>query len=447
MNMAQTPSFTALLDVPMSAADAAQAACHGGRRALWMALAGAGALLALWAWMAPISGAVIAAGRIKVELERKTVQHREGGIVREIKVRNGQRVRAGEVLVIVDDVRSDAELALLEDQYRAEQVRNARVSAEAALGRSFTLDPPLAADPRAAGHLSREQAQFTARRRTLDEQLSALRLQIGAAGAQSEALDGQIASLRESGRLAGEELKLNEKLAAEGHVARARLLPLQRADVETRARLGEARGELALARQRAAELQARMADARNRYQQAATEEFKLSSARLRELEERLRPSQDQVERQSIRSPVDGVVMGLRVTAPGEVLAAGAAIADVVPSNEMLVVEARIRVQDINHVYADSPARVRLAAFDARTTPLLSGRVTFVSPDRMSDPETGESWFAATVEVDAAALQHHPEVRLKAGMPAELFVTTSDRTLFEYLVNPITAFTNRALRET
>jgi HlyD family secretion protein len=140
-------------------------------------------------------------------------------------------------------------------------------------------------------------------------------------------------------------------------------------------------------------------------------------------------------------------MGLRVSAPGVVLAAGAPIADVVPSNELLVVEARIRPQDINHVFADAKAKVRLAAYDARTTPMLPGRVTFVSPDRMSDPQTGETWFAATVEVDIAALKHHPEIQLKAGMPAELFVTTSDRTLFQYLMRPITAFTNRAMRET
>ena len=144
--------------------------------------------------------------------------------------------------------------------------------------------------------------------------------------------------------------------------------------------------------------------------QAAADEIKSTATRLRELEEKLRPSKDQVERQSIRSPVDGVIMGLRVSAPGEVLAAGAAILDVVPSNELLVVEARIRPQDINHVFIDAPARVRLAAFDARTTPMLPGRVTFVSPDRMSDADTGESWFAATVEVDAAALEpasRHP----------------------------------------
>jgi membrane fusion protein, type I secretion system len=440
MSTATSRGFTQLLDAP--AGRRASSA-----RALWLPLAIAVALIALWASLAPISGAVIAAARIKVELERKTVQHREGGIVREIKVRNGQAVHAGDVLVVVDDVRSDAELSLLEDQLRGERVRQARVSAETVLARDFTIDKLLAAEPRAAEHLERERAQFTARRRTLDEQLAALRLQMSAASAQSAALEGQIESLRESGRLATEELQLNEKLVAEGYVARARLLPLQRADADGRSRLGEARGEFALARQRSAELQARVADARNRYQQAATEELKLSSARLRELEERLRPSKDQVERQSIRSPVDGVVMGLRVTAPGEVLAAGAPILDVVPSNEMLVVEARIRPQDISHVHADSPAKVRIAAYDARSTPLLAGRVTFVSPDRVTNAETGESWFAATVEVDAAALQHHPDVQLKAGMPAELFVTTSERTLFDYLVSPITAFTRRALRET
>jgi HlyD family type I secretion membrane fusion protein len=432
-------TFTSLLDARAEGAGIS-------RRVIWLPLAVVLALIVLWASMAPVSGAVIAPARIKVELERKTVQHREGGIVREIKVRNGQKVRAGDVLVIVDDVRSDAELALLEDQMRAERVRNARVGAETTLARAFVVDDALAADPDTAGHLARERAQFEARRRTLDEQLGALQEQMRAAGAQSSALDGQIASLRESSRLSGEELKLNEKLVTDGYVARARLLPLQRADAEMRARLDEARGELALARQRSAELQARMADARNRYQQAATEELKQSSARLREIEERLRPSKDQVERLSIRSPVDGVVMGLRVTAKGEVLAAGAALLDVVPSDEMLVVEARIRPQDISHVHTDSLAKVRLAAYDARSTPMLAGRVTFVAPDRVTN-ENGESWFAATVEVDAAALQHHPEIRLKAGMPAELFVTTSHRTLFEYLVNPITAFTSRAMRET
>src|SRR5688572_14316179 len=154
-------------------------------RAVLIPLAMITVMMAAWAALAPLSGAVIAAARIKVELERKTVQHREGGIVREIKVRNGQRVRAGDVLVVVDDVRSDAELSLLEDQFRAERVRNARVGAETTLARSFALDAKLAADPGIAEHHAREQAQFAARRRTLDEQLEALALQEREARAQA----------------------------------------------------------------------------------------------------------------------------------------------------------------------------------------------------------------------------------------------------------------------
>jgi len=438
--MTPPTGFGALLDAPLAQAEGR----HFNRRVVWMPLAAAGLLLAAWTGIAPLSGAVIAPARIKVEMERKTVQHREGGIVREIKVRNGQAVHAGDVLLMIEDVRGDAELSLLEDQLRAERVRQARASAETTLVRTWD-QKVLANDARAAEYLARERAQFSARRRTLDEQIDALQLQLREARAQSAALGSQIESNQESARLAAEELKLNEKLAAEGYVPRARLLPLQRAEADLRGRLGESRSELALARQRAAELQSRMADARNRYQQAATDELKQSSARLRELEERLRPSKDQVDRQAVRSPVDGIVMGMRVA--GEVLAAGAPIADVVPSHELLVVEARIRPQDISHVFADSPAQVRLAAYDARTTPLLPGRVTFVSPDRMSDAQTGESWFAATVEVDVAALKGHADVQLKAGMPAELFVTTSDRTLFQYLMSPITAFTRRAMRET
>jgi len=441
MNAQESSAYASLLDTP-----AANDSTPFKRRAVLAPLAVAAVLVGLWAAIAPISGAVIANARIKTELERKTVQHREGGIVREIKVRNGQKVHAGDVLVVVDDVRSDAELDLLEDQLLAERVRHARLGAESTLARGLDVTKLPARGPRVGEHLARERDQFDARRRGLDEQLQALQLQSGAARAQAAALESQIASVQEAGRLAAEELALNEKLVADGYVARARLLPLQRADADYRSRLGEARGQLAQVRQRLAELQARMADARNRYQQQAAEELRQSAANLRELEERLRPSKDQVDRQAIRSPVDGVVMALRVSAPGEVLAAGAPIADVVPSNEMLVVEARIRPQDVNHVHADASARVRLAAFDALTTPLLHGRVTFVSPDRMSDAQSGESWFAATVEVDTAALEHHPEIQLKAGMPAELFVTTSDRTLFQYLVSPITAFTNRAMRE-
>jgi HlyD family type I secretion membrane fusion protein len=415
-------------------------------RSVLLPLAAVLGLVALWSATAPLSGAVVAGGQVKVELNRKTVQHQEGGIVRQILVRDGERVRAGQPLVVVGDVRSDAELSLLQDQLRAARIRAARAQAEAALQSRFSAPADLAGRPEAAEHLAREHALFAARRRTLDEQIGALEQQIHDAHAQAGALEAQIAATETSAKLSAEEVEMNNKLVREGFVNRTRLLGLQREASDYVARVGEYRSELALARQRAGDLQARIAQARNQYQQQAADELKEASAKVRELEERLRPSQDQVERQMVRSPVDGEVMSMRVSAVGEVVGPREPILDVVPEHEKLVVEARIHPQDIDHVHKDAPAEVRLSAFDARTVPLLPARVTFVSPDRVADPDSAESWFVATVEVDAASLKNFPQVHLHAGMPAELFVTTPQRTLFQYLTKPLVLFSNRAMRE-
>ncbi|HET7362363.1 MAG TPA: HlyD family type I secretion periplasmic adaptor subunit [Burkholderiales bacterium] len=398
------------------------------------------ALAGSWLALAPLSGAIVAPAQIKVELNRKTVQHQEGGIVREILVRDGQQVRAGDPLVVVGDLRSSAEFSMLQDRLQAELVRKARAAAEAALAPRFT-------PPHGAGeHASREQALFAARRRTLDEQVASLQAQIRDGHAQASALEGQIAANEASARLSVEEIEINEKLARQGFVNRTRMLALERGAADYRSRIAEAQSDLAAARQRSGELQARIAQARNQYQSQAADELKDASARIRELEERLRPSRDQVERQLVRSPVDGEVMAMRVSAVGEAIGPREPILDVVPAREKLVIEARIRPEDIDHVRKGSPAEVRLAAFDTRSTPLLPGTVVFVSADRVSAPSGSESWFVATVELDAAALRDHPQLRLQAGMPAELFVKTSERTLFEYLARPVAIFASRAMRE-
>jgi HlyD family type I secretion membrane fusion protein len=443
--MKRAPSFADLLRQGEIDADA-RAGLRAQRLRALVPLGVVAGLVLLWSCTAPIAGAVVAPAQLKVELDRKTIRHREGGIVRRILVRNGRKVRAGEALLVVGDVGSDAELSLLQDQLLAARVRAARANAEAALQPRFVPSGELAGDTAAQAHIARETALFSARRRTLDEQVASLQVQIREAGAQAQALSRQIEAGEASTRLAAEELAMNERLVADRLVEHARVLQLRRVEADYRSRLGEAQGELALARQRAGELGARIAQARNQYQSQAADEVKDASAMIRELEERLRPSRDQAERQFVRSPVDGVVMSMRVAAAGEVVGAGDPLLDIVPSQEKLVVEARIRPQDINSVRENAPAEVRLTSFDANTTPLLPARVVFVSPDRVTDQDSGEAWFVANIEVDASGLEHHPEIQLRAGMPAELFVTTSERTLFGYLAKPFTAFTDRALRE-
>ena len=451
MNAPQALTFSTLL----AATQASPAASSELRRLVRSALVPllvAAAAVGLWSTSAPLAGAVVAPAQVKVELNRRTVQHQEGGIVREILVRDGQKVRAGDALVIVGNVRDDAELSLLRDQWQTERLRVARTRAEAMLEPSFapSVEPGAALDaaPAAVEALARQQALFTARRRTLDQQVASLQSQIRDARSQVQALSTRIGATETAARLSAEELGMHEQLVQQGFIQRTRLLALQRDTADYQGRVGEQRSDLAVARQRIGELEARIAQARNQYQAQAADELREATARQRELEERLRPSQDQSERQVVRAPLDGEVMSLRVAAVGQSVGPREPIADVVPEHERLVVEARIRPQDIDKVRKGGAAEVRFDAFDARRTPLLPGRVSFVSPDRVSSADGRDAWFTATVEVDADATSPTPyqPLNLRPGMPAEVFVTTAERTLLQYLLEPLQLFQQRALRE-
>ena len=447
MKSMAAPSFAALLAQQGGLDDSGRRELRRQLRRALVPLVLVLALASAWSMTAPLSGAVIAPAQLKVELNRKTVQHQEGGIVREILVRDGQKVRAGDPLLVIGDVRSDSALRLLQDQLRAERIREARAAAEAALAPAFNAPTEPDAGAEAAAQLARERALFTARRRILDEQVASLHAQMREAETQAAALQAQIEATETSAQLSAEEVGINDRLVRQGFVHRTRMLALQRTEADYRARVGEYRSAHAAARQRVADLRARIAQARNLYQSQAAEELREASARIRDLEERLRPSQDQVERQTVRAPVDGEVMSLRVSGAGAVIGPREPILDVVPGQEKLVVEARIRPQDIDHVRKDAPVEVRLVnAFDARTAPLLPGKVVFVSADRVTGRDAGEAWYVASVELDAAAVARHAGLRLQAGMPAELYVTTPARTLLGYLARPLTDFAHRAMRE-
>ena len=413
---------------------------------LWPLLA-MGALLAGWVATAPLAGAVVAPAAAKVELNRKTVQHQEGGIVREILVRDGQRVKAGEPLLVIADLRSQAELAQLHDQLLAARVREARAAAEALFAPRFELPPELAAEAGSGAHVLRERAVFAARRQALVEQGDLMAGQSRDAREQASALETQIEATGQSIRISDEELAINDRLASEGFVHRTRLLGLQRVAADYRTRLGEHRSELAAVRQRGGELAARAAQLRLQYQAQAADEQRDAAALVRQLEERLRPSRDQVERQTLRAPVDGEVMGLRIGAAGAVVAPREALLDIVPSREKLVFEARIAPQDIEHLRVGGAAEIKLLGSEARDLAPLPARITFVSADRVTDPQQGRAWFDVTVEVDTATLATSARpVKLQPGMSAELYVTTGERTLVEYLLQPLGLFAGRALRE-
>lgn len=400
----------------------------------------------LWSMIAPLSGAIVAQGVVKTELNSKTIQHQEGGIVRAILVREGERVKTGQALVEIGDVRTNATNSILLDKLASEKTRRARLQAEMIMAAQFNQPKVLGDSQKAAEYLARESAIFNAQRRTLSQQVDVLESQIQEAERQIKALEAQIASTEESLKSAREELEINKNLVKEGFIQRTHILALERAVNDYASNQNEYRSNLAQTRQRIDDYRLRIVQTRNQYQQQAAADLKEAVAKIDEAEEQLRSSQDQVARQVVRSPVDGVVMSLKVSAPGMAIGPREPILDIVPLNEQLLIEAHINPDDIDHVHAGDAAEIRLTAYEYRKMPLLIGKVTTVSADRISDQRTGQSWYIVLVEVDATRLADIPGAQMQTGMAAEVFVTTPARSLFEYMIKPLTNFASRGMRE-
>jgi HlyD family type I secretion membrane fusion protein len=350
---------------------------------------------------------------------------------------------------MLDDVRVDSALDLQRTQLDAERAKAARLEAE----RAFQAKPAFPSDlvkrggePKMAEQLARESVLFRARRDALDTQIVLLRKQIDETGAEVVALNEQLAAEERALKLQKEELTANEGLLAQGYVQKTRIMTLQRATAEYEARHGERRAELAKARQRTAELELRILSMRNTYVQAAADELKDTSARIFDLEERIRPSKDAAERQRILSPIDGEVVGLRIFSQGGVIGPREVLMEIVPDEKRLIVEARIRPEDINHVRTGSEADVRLTAYQQRTTPLVPGSVIYVSGDRLVDQQSGAPYYVVQIDVPADALAQAGNLKLQAGMPAEVFIRTDSRTAADYLLAPVTSYLRRAMRE-
>ena len=410
--------------------------------------AGAGGLAA-WAVQAPLSGAVIAQGFVKVDMNRKVVQHQEGGIVKELLVRDGDKVRQGQVLLVIDDVRVDATVDLLRTQLDGELAKAARLEAERALlARIVPASElePRAKEPKVAEIVQREESLFRARREALDSQIAVLRRQIRQTEVEARALADQIAAEERALKLQKDELAANEELVRQGFVQKTRVMGLQRGVAEYEARWGEHRAELAKTQQRSSELELRILAQRNGYVQSATDELKETTARIFDLEQRLRPSRDQALRQRVVAPIAGEVVGLRPFSPGAVAGPREVLMEIVPEEKTLVVEARIRPEDINYVRAGSKADVRLTAYQQRSTPLVEGSVTYVSGDRMVDNASGAAYYQVQIALGPEALAAAGNLRMQAGMPAEVYVRTDSRTAFDYLAAPITTYFRRAMRE-
>lgn len=409
-------------------------------------------LLPIMAWtaVAPLSSAVIASAFVKVDLNRRPVQHQEGGIVRQVRVRDGQHVVQGEPLVVLGDVAVDADLHRISDRLMAERAGVARLEAEQSLLQSVRFPDDLVAAARDNGRLAeqveKERALFAARRSGLVDQTKLMREQRGRVDQEIEALRAQIASSGASLKLQQAEFETNRNLRKDGYVSAARVTQLEAAIADYASRIEEQRSELARAQQRVSEINLKINGLEGQYRQAASDELREGASRVSDLEQQLRKSTDASARQLIVAPASGEVIGLKYTTPGAVISPRETIAEVVPVDAQLVIEAHVRTEDINLVHQGQIADIRFTAFNRRITRLVSGRVVYVAGDRVIDSATNQPYYVALIETDSASLKDAGDLKLQAGMPAEVFLKGEERTALEYLLEPVTAVLSRAGRE-
>ena len=403
-----------------------------------------------WAAYASISGAVIAQGSIVVESNIKKVQHKEGGIVGEIMVKQGQRVEAADLLLRLDDTLTRANLAILSKQLDELHARKARLQAERDGDDQISFPEELAKrkalEPDIAGALKGESTLFKSRRETMISQKGQLAERIGQLNDEIKGLTAQRNAKAEEKSFINEELSGLDGLFEEGHVTKNRIMALRREASRLEGQRGQFVSSIARAKGQIAETKLQITQLDQNAITEVVRELREVDARVIELSERRIAALDLLKRVEIRAPRAGFVHQLNVHTVGGVVAPGETIMLIVPEADQLVVEARVNPTDIDQVSIGQAAVLRLPAFNQRVTPELNAKVTTISADLSRDEATGLTFYVTRLKLDRDELKKLEGKALVPGMPSEVFIQTGSRTALSYLIKPLSDHLQRTFRE-
>lgn len=402
-----------------------------------------------WAATTELSGAVIAPGTLVVQSNIKKVQHPSGGIVGVLNVREGDHVDAGEVVIRLDPVQTQASLSMATKALDELQSRQARLEAERDDEQAVDMPSELLArqaDEETGRAVKGELRVFELRKQAREGQKAQLRERISQLKQEIEGIDGQIQSKT------GEIALINSELEGVRSLWKRNLVPIDRVTASEReaVRLAGERGSLvaslAQAKGKITETELQIIQVDQDLRSEVARELGDVRSKISELAERKVAGEDQLKRIDIRAPQAGIVHELSVHTIGGVVPAGDALMLIVPDADALDVEARIAPQDIDQVHVGQAAVMRFSAFDQRTTPELNGALKRVSADISQDSRTGASYYTARVTVASEQLERLGALKLVAGMPVEVFLQTSPRTVLSYLTKPLKDQVTKAFRE-
>lgn len=403
-----------------------------------------------FASVAPLNAAVMAPGQVRVEANRKTLRHLTGGTVREILVREGQQVKAGQPLIRMDEVQAKAAYDVLRAQQDALLAQIARLQAETTGQRSVTFPPELTSrmsDPAVANVVREQEFLFSSRLSLYESQSSMLSQRMDQFRAQAGGIQAQLDSVAEQVRLTNEELAGYRTLHEKGFAPKTLILRYERTLADLAGRRGQLLGDLGRNREQMAEAQIQLSALREERITRGAEALRDSQTKLAEVTPRLSAATQSYQQTVVRSPTDGYVLNLSAHTPGGVIGAGEVMMDVVPLDAPLIVTARIKPEESDDVRRGMEAHVRLTAFNYRKVPPVKAEVVNVSADALVDQKTGAPYFNADLRIPVGELKKLPDgVKLSPGMPAQAMITTGRRTILGYVLGPITDTLRTAMRE-
>jgi len=402
-----------------------------------------------WASTAQISGALIAPGSIVVDSNVKKVQHPTGGVVGEVRVRDGDRVKAGDILIRLDLTVTRANLAIVTKGLTELYARKARLAAERDSAGTVAVPKELADrinDPDVQDAVASERKLFELRRTArlgqkdqLQQRVQQLREQITGLTAQQDAKSKEMSLIQQ-------ELQGVRDLWAKNLVQFSRLTSLEREDARLQGERGQLIAAAAEAKGKIVETQLQILQIDQEFSSDVAKDMRETDNKIGEYVERKVTAEDQLKRTDIRAPQDGVVFQSTANTVGGVVTAGDPIMFIVPESDTLLVEAKVDPKDIDQVQLGQRVVLRFSAFNMRTTPELNGTVVRIAADTNTDQRTGQSFYLVRIAMTADEIKRLGDVKLTPGMPVEAFIQTGERTMLSYLVKPLHDQLMRAFRE-
>ena len=405
-------------------------------------------VLGVWGYLAPIDSSALAPGYVTVKSHRKIVQHLEGGNVSAILVKDGDVVKTGDVLLILDGTEVKAQLEILRGQHITLAAQLARLTAERDQANqiNFPVDLQDLSNQYVVEARQGENQIFNARKRSYQGEILVLNQRVSQLSSKIKGLHGQRGSKQELIKSYGEEVSDLKELLAEGFTNKLRLLDSERNYAVNTGEVAALSSQIASSEMEIGETKLQILQLQKKFQEEVAGKYSEVQDQLYDGDQRLIATNDKVTRTEIKSPSNGKVLGLSVHNVGGVITPGEPILDIVPQKEELIINAQVSPMDIDRVRVGLLSEVRFSAFKQALTPKMQGKLINLSADRITDEKTGMPYYQAIIELTPDSYEKLGGLELLPGMPAEVLINTGERTVFEYLMQPVTNAFARAFIE-